>query len=823
MLLRDLTYAWRTMRRSPAFAVTAVVTIGLGIGACAAIFSVANAVLIRPLPYHNPDRLILACGDLRARSVKDWPFSNADFFDLRNGARTMFEDFAAVTTGRMLWSTEDGTPEQIRTASVTANFFRLLGANIAFGRNFSDPDGHAHPTMETGAAANTQAQRLPDVVILSHEYWQRRYRGSASVLGRITNSGAQIVGVLAPGFELLLPPGMNMERSPDVWFAARLNYDAASRNNVAHQVIGRLQESATLESARAEAESVAASLRKVDSIHNTAGFQIRIEPMQKYLSAEIRPALLALTGAAIFLLLIACANVANLLLVRTSRRERELAVRTALGAGSRHLVRQLLVEALLLSGLGTVLGVGMAWLGIRELLIIAPANMPRLESIGIDTVVLGFAALVGLATAAIFGLVPMLRASRTGVIDVLRASGRSAGLAGGKLFRNSVVIVEVALSFVLLIGSGLMIRSFLALQRIDPGYEPRGILTFQILGTPVGSTPEQRAAFMREIQARLAGLPGVDGVTAANPFPLAGGFSPIRWGTEQALTDPSKFQAAEPQAVLPGYFEALRTKVIAGRTFTEADNAPGRNGVIIDQLLAAKAFRDGRILGRRILIRARSPEPEWVEVIGVVAHQRTTSLAEAGREQIYFTDGFFGHGAATHWAIRSARAPAQLAGAVRDEIARYSSQLLVSEVQTLEALVERAKARTRFSLLLIGVLATIAALLAGVGLYGVMSTLVQQRTAEIGIRMAVGAEPARIFRLVIGQGLLLSGAGIVAGLLAAFGLTHLMTSMLVGVKATDPSTFGAMAVLFFLIAALASWLPARRAASLDPTAALREG
>ena len=820
MLLRDLAYAWRTMRRSPAFAVTAVVTIGLGIGACTAIFSVTNAVLLRPLPYNNPDRLILACGDLRARGVKDWPFSNADFLDLRNGAKAMFEDFAAVSTGKILWSMEDGTPEQIRIASVTPNFFRLMGARIALGRNFSDSDGEP-PVAETGATANTPVQRLPDIVILSYEYWQRRYSGSPAVRGRVTSSGAQIAGVLAPGFELLLPPGMNMERSPDVWFAARLNYDAARRNNVAHQVIGRLKEGATLESARAEAEAIAASLRKADSIHNAAGFHIRIEPMQEYLSAEVRPALLALMGGAVFLLLIACANVANLLLVRTSRRERELAVRTALGAGSGHLVRQLLAEALLLSGLGTLLGVWLAWLGIGELLRIAPANLPRLGSIALDPAVLGFTALVGLAAAAIFGLVPAARASQSSVINVLRASGRSAGLGGGKVLRNSVVIAEVALSFVLLIGSGLMIRSFLALQHIDPGYEPRGILTFQILGTR-GSTPEQRAAFMRKIQAKLAALPGVENVTAANPFPLTGSFYPIRWGTEQALADPSKFQAVEPQTVLPGYFEALRTKLIAGRTFTETDNAPGRSGVIIDQFLAAKAFPNESALGKRILIRARSPEPEWVEVVGVVAHQRTASLAEAGREQIYFTDGFFGHGAATRWAVRTTGDPAQLAAAVRDEIARYSSQLLVSEVLTMEAQVERAKATTRFSLLLIGVFATIAALLAGVGLYGVMSTIVRQRTAEIGVRMAVGAEPARIFRLVIGQGLLLSGAGMVAGLLAAFGLTRLMTSMLVGVKATDPSTFAAMAVLFFMIAALASWLPARRAARLDPIAALRE-
>jgi putative ABC transport system permease protein len=327
---------------------------------------------------------------------------------------------------------------------------------------------------------------------------------------------------------------------------------------------------------------------------------------------------------------------------------------------------------------------------------------------------------------------------------------------------------------------------------------------------------------MREIQARLAALPGVQSVTASNPFPLAGGFSSIRWGTEEALADPTKFQAVEPQIVLPGYFETLRTPLIAGRTFTEADNVAGRNGVIVDQFLARKAFPNASAVGGRILIRPRTPEPEWVEVIGVVAHQRTTSLAEVGREQIYFTDAFMGHGAASRWAVRTTGDAAQIVGAVRGEIAQFSSQLLITEMQPMEALVERAKEKTRFALLLIGTLAAIAAVLAGVGLYGVMSTAVRQRTAEIGVRMAVGADPTQIFRLVIGQGLLLSAIGVASGLIAAFGLTRLMTSMLVNVRAIDPLTFAAMALLFFVIAALASWLPARRAARLDPTVALRE-
>jgi putative ABC transport system permease protein len=374
---------------------------------------------------------------------------------------------------------------------------------------------------------------------------------------------------------------------------------------------------------------------------------------------------------------------------------------------------------------------------------------------------------------------------------------------------------------VLLIGSGLMFRSFLELQRINPGFDPHGLLTFQILGAFRPGPPAARAAFTRQIAERLGAIPGVQSVTASYPFPLAGDFSTIRWGTEEALTDNTKYQAVVWQAVRPGYFETIRTPLVEGRTFTEADNDPARNLVVVDQILAAKAFPHESAVGKRILIRVRSPEPEWVEIIGVVAHQRVASLAEPGREEVFVADGFLGFGA-RKWAVRTAGDPAALAGPVRAELGRLDRQLLVTDMQPMDALVSRAQAGTRFTLLLIGVFAVIASLLVGVGLYGVLSTVVRQRTAEIGVRMALGAEPARILRLVIGHGLRLSGAGILVGLAGALMVTRLMTSILIGVTPTDPTTFVAMAIVFFFIAAISSWLPARRAAGLDPTSALRE-
>jgi putative ABC transport system permease protein len=374
----------------------------------------------------------------------------------------------------------------------------------------------------------------------------------------------------------------------------------------------------------------------------------------------------------------------------------------------------------------------------------------------------------------------------------------------------------------LLIGSGLMVRSFLALGRIDPGFDPRGLLTFGLLGGRGGPQPAGRAAFMREIQTRLRSIPGVQAVTASNPYPLAGGFSPIRWGLAPAMSDPTQFRAVDWQVVLPGYFDAMRTRLIAGRTFTDADNAPDRALVIADEMLAAKAYPNEPAVGKRILIRLRTPEPEWVEIIGVVAHQRQTTLADPGREQIYFTDGFLSHGAVQRWVMRTAGDPAGYAAQVREAIGKFDPHLVLTEVQPMNVLMDKAQAGTRFSLLLIGVFAAIAALLAAVGLYGVLSTVVRQRTAEIGVRMAMGAGPGSIFGLMIGHGLRLSSAGVLAGLAGALALTRVMDSMLVGVKATDPATFAATVMLFLAIAMVSCWLPARRAAGLDATEALRQ-
>jgi len=818
---RDFLHAFRGLRQTPVFTLTAILTIALGIGASTAIFSVVNAVLLRPLPYKDPDRLVLGWAELRARHQYDSTDSYEDFADLKSGSPGL-EDAAVILTQRGTIQAEDGSLEQASFAVATPNIFRLLGAHVQWGRDFKDEDGIV-PQPDPAAASNAPPPRAQTMAILSYEYWRRRFGANPNVLGQPLGSvnGPVVIGVLEPGFQLLFPPNANLERAPDVWDAGRFRYDQSQRNSIGLRSILRLKPGVTLERAQAEAEAVSRDLQSKYLIEKATDYHVRLEPMKQNIVAEARPAILALMGAAAFLLLIACVNVANLLLVRASLKERELSVRTALGASRWRLMRQMLAESLIVAACGTAAGLVLARIGIAQLIAMGPASLPRIDSIAIDGVSLAFSAGAGLVAAAIFGLIPALRASRPDVMQVLRGSGRTASLGGGHLLRNSAVILEVALSFVLLTGSGLMVRSFVALKNIDPGYDASNLLTFLLAGNR-GAAPEQRAAFLHDLQGRLAGMPGVLGASAASPFPLDGRFNPLRWGREEAQADPSKFQAADCELVLPGFFETMHTKLIEGRTFTDADNDPKRSVVIIDDKLAKKAFPHESAIGKRLLIRLRTPEAEFVEIIGVVAHTRETSLAEEGREQYYLTDGFAGHGAANRWAIRVTGDPSHFAAGVRAELAKVDPHVAMFEVRPMTAYVEKAQAGTRFSLLLIGVFAAIAVILAGVGLYGVLSTTVRQRTSEIGVRMALGAEPSHIFQLMIGHGLRLSAIGVGLGIVAALALTRVMTSMLVGVKASDPLTYVGMAALFLAITAAACWMPGRRAAALDPLVALRD-
>jgi putative ABC transport system permease protein len=829
-LRRDVGFAIRTLFKSPVFSLTALVTIALGIGATTAIFSVINTVLLQPLPYENRDRLAFVTGDLSARNVKDFPMAPADFADLRTMVKS-FDEVAGLTTFQQPLFDDRGEARMIRMAAVTPNIFRTLGVRVVLGRDFVDEDGApiGPPPGQGGPGAAPQGPPPPPppgTVILSHEFWQQQFGGDMNIAGKTftigNNQSAEVVGVLEPGAELLWYEGSGVERRPEVYVTLRQNFAAGSRVNVFIRAIGRLRAGTTMAAAQQDVNVLVKDLRQRFPIKETAGVVWRVEPMRDYLVANTKQSLWTLMGAVAFVLLIACANVANLLLVRTSQRERELAVRAALGGNRAALLRQMLVESFVLAGVGAVLGMGLAWAGIRVLKAIGPQNLPRLDQVSLDPIVLGFTAAAAVASALIFGIVPALRASRVDVAEMLRASGRSSSLSGsGKWLRAGVVTAEVALAFVLLVGSGLMIRSFIALQKAQPGFDPSGVLTFTLANTGQPSA-EARAATTRQIHERLGAIPGVTAVTAAGPIPLDGNQSNVRWGTEAALTNPALFQQADFRQILPDYFKVMKTALVDGRVFDESDNVPGLKRIVIDQVLANKAFPGERAVGKRIFARTGGPDPEPFEVIGVVRHQRATSLAADGRETMYVTDGFFGFGNANTWIVRASGDPISLTPAVRAAIKEINPRFVINTLRPYDVLVGGSRAPTRFALACIGVFAVVAAFLAGIGLYGVLSTLVRQRTAEIGVRMAFGASGTSILQLVAGQGLKLSALGIGIGLLAAFAVTRVMSTMLVGVSPTDPLTFAAIAAFFLAVTALACWIPARRAARLDPVQALRE-
>jgi predicted permease len=832
MFAKDLSFAARTLRKNPAFTITAVLTIALGVGASTAIFSVVNAVLLRPLPYTHPERLAMIETDMVARHVTNFPIAPGNMPDLLDHA-TAFENIAAVNSGPATFIGDDGKPEQIIAAGVTSNFFTLLGTHIGFGRNFVATDGTPPPPPQV-----VNGQRVPPnpadvppaMTILSHEFWQRRFGGDSSVIGKtvqLFGGPATIVGVAPADLRLDFVSGIGSTiQQPDVYSVLRIDWSTASRINVFLRVIGRLKPGASLGAARAQLAALTNDLQAKLPILKGANAVWRAEPMQADVVKDVRPAILALMGAVIFVLLIACANVANLLLVRASARERELAVRSALGGSRSVLIGQMLAESLVLACAGALLGLAFAKLGIDLLLSIAPSNLPRVDDVSIDLRVLGFTGAIAFASALIFGMLPAWRASRPNLGQTLRAGGRSPGLHSGKYLRQGVVIAEVALSFVLLIGSGLMLRSFMVLERVDPGFDPKGILTFTAFNAGA-RTAVQRQAFSSTLAKRLSEIPGVTAVTAASPLPLDGQDFNLRWGPPAAAENPSLFQQAAVHFVLPGYFEAMRTKLVAGRTFTQADNDTTTTAIVIDNLLAAKAFpgqSPQSVIGKQLLARIVTPEAQNYQIIGVVEHERHLGLATPGREGAFVVDGATGFGAAARWAVRTNGDPTRLIPAARAALAEVNSLVPMGEVKPMSDYVDRAMAPTRFSLVLIAIFGAVAAVLAAVGLYGVLSTTVRQRTAEIGVRMAFGATNESIFRLMIGQGLTLSAVGIAAGVAGALALTGVMekASMLISIKPNDPITYAAIAALFVLIATLASWVPARRAASLDPNAALRE-
>jgi putative ABC transport system permease protein len=818
-LQANLRHALRAFRRNPAFAAIAVLTIALGIGANTAIFSVVRAVLLRPLPYADADRLVLVWGELVNRDIQHWPTSPPDLRDYQEQVAG-FEQLEAVFTFAQPLTGGQGEPEQVEIGAVTPGLLAMLGAQPVAGRLFITEDA-APIAPDTPAGEGP-----PAMVVLSHELWQRRYGGDPGVVGRTIDlgQGAQVVGVVEPGFRLYFPPGAGLSSDIDLWLAPRLDPETANRNNVFLRMIGKLEAGTTIALAQQQLDVAVERIREVNERAATAGLRQEIVPMQQDLTREVRPIVLALLGAVGFVLLIACANVSNLLLVRASAREREMAVRAALGGSRASIVRQVLTESLVLALAGGALGLLLAAFGIQALLALQPPDLPRIETVAIDGVVLGYTALAATVAAVLFGLIPAVQSSRADLARLLKDRGVSAGGRTQGALRSTVVVLEVALSLVLLIGAGLMVRSFMALRDIDPGYDAARVLTFDVpLPFARYQTTEQRVQFGRQLQDRLGSLPGVTAVGGGGPLPLSGQVANGPYGTEVVLEDPNRFQQADVRVVTPEYFETMGTRVLEGRVFTEADRTDSTGYVVVDRTLARRTWPDEAAVGKRLMIRFGGPDYVPVQVIGVVEHQRNGSLAEEGRETIYYLDTYAGEafGGLT-WLVRTDGDPASLANGVRRVVAELDPLLPVVDLRTMQAYVHAAMGPTSFALALIGIFGVTALVLASVGLYGVLAFTVRQRTAEIGIRMAFGAGAESILGMVVGQGLRLAGVGVVLGVLAAVAFTRVIESLLVGVEATDPVTFAAVALTFLIVAAVACAIPALRATRVDPLTALRQ-
>ncbi|HMB52836.1 MAG TPA: ABC transporter permease [Thermoanaerobaculia bacterium] len=817
-LLHDLRYAWRKLAKNPGFTAVAVFTLALGIGANTAIFSVVDGVLLSPLPYDDPEQLVFVWDRMIQTENLKAPMSAPDFADLDREVGA-FAGLAASNNVNESVLTEAGAPLQVSVAGVTWDFFDVLGVEPFVGQGFTEAD--AAP-MPPGVFQDPEAEIPSTAVVLSNGLWQRRFAADPTVIGRTLRLNGQphtVVGVMGADFRLLVPPDAGMPAGVDAWTPFRFDLAGGARDNQWLRVIGRLAPGVSLAEAQQQVDAFSDRLRTESAFHDNMGIVKDVKPLHGDAVAHVRPVLWSLLGAVGFVLLIACANVANLLLARSTLRGREMAVRTALGAGRGRIFRQVLAEGALLALLGGAAGVGLAHAGLRLLVALEPADLPRLEGVGLDAGVLAFTLAATLAAALLASLAPALDLAAVRPRAALQERG---GSGGGRLrLRSVLVVAEVALSLVLLAGAGLMLRSFVSLSHVDPGYRAEGVVTYK-LNLPFLSyrDADQRLDLFARLDERVGELPGVESAGAVFPLPLAGRLWTGPWGLPGEAQEEWSKNEANFRATRPGFFEAMGAHLLAGRTLERADVEDRREVVVIDDRLAAKAFRDQPAVGSRIALDLFG-EAHEMEVVGVVAHMRHDSLAVEGRETIYLPHHYFpwSH---MYMTVRTAGVPPEsVLPGIRREVAALDPGLPVYGERPMVDYVEEALAPTRFVFLLLALFAGVAVLLAAVGLFGVISFAVRQRTREIGIRLALGAPAASILRLVMGRGLLLIGLGVAFGIAAALALTRVLASQLHGVSWSDPATYAAIALLLVAVALAASWLPARRAMEVDPMESLR--
>ncbi|MEA2205262.1 MAG: putative transport system permease protein [Blastocatellia bacterium] len=807
-LIKDIRYGIRSLMKRPGFTAIAIVTLALGIGANTAIFSVVNAVLLRPLPFPDPDRLVMIWEDAAFAGFPRNTPAPADYVDVKN-QNTVFADMAAMDM-RTFNLTGDGEPEKVEARGVTASFFPLLGVKPALGRWFvadEDKPGATH------------------VAMINYNLWQQRYGGDPSIIGRelsLNGEKYQVIGVMPAGFQFL-------DSKIGIWVPIAFTAEGlASRGRHYLTVVARMKPGVTFAQADAEVRTIHKRIAQdnPENAGRVAGYAL---PLRDQVSGDLRRPLMVLLVAVAFVLLIACANIANLLLSRAASRRREMAVRAALGASRMRLMRQLLVESLLLSAVGCLCGLLLATWSFAFLQRLIPDGLATSTSLGIDLPVLGFTVVVTLLTAVIFGLAPAFQASRIDLNEALKQGGGRSGLnAGGNRLRSAMVVAEVALALVLLVGAGLLIQTFLKLREQYSGLRPESVLTLRtVLSRSKYPEHAQRINFYKQVLDRMKSLPGVVSAGYATTVPLAvrggtSGFS-IEGRVVEQLTAQGLAYDANHRQVSADYLKTMGIPIQQGRAFTDADNEQSIPVGIINETMAHQYWPGENPLGKRFKLGDPSDnEVPWVTIVGVAGDVRQMGVDEPVKPEMYFPyqQGIEPFYAPRDLAIRTSVDPLSLVATASNEIHQVDPDQPISNVRTMDQVLGEETSARRLGMTLLTIFAGLALLLATLGIYGVLAYFVVQHTQEIGVRMALGAQRSNILALVLKKGMGLTLLGIGIGLAAAFALTRLMASLLYGIGSTDPVTYGAIALLLTIVALLACYLPARRATKVDPMTAL---